>query len=76
MAHKPVGASRHQTPQGREDPEPSAQAEKAGEAKTRSECHEEESARGPGRVAGNPSKIRHLGLGVGIRYDDGSAGRE
>ena len=44
MAHEPVGASRYQTPQGREDPEPSAQTEKAGEAKTRRERHEEEPA--------------------------------
>jgi hypothetical protein len=76
MAHEPVGASRHQTPQGREDPEPSAQAEKAGEAQTRRERHEDEPACGRRRVAGNPSKIRHLGVGVGIRYDDGRAGRE
>ena len=74
MAHEPVGASSLQTPQGREDPEPSAQAEEAGEAQTRREYHKDEPSCGPRKFARHPTKIRHLGVRVGIRYDDGGAG--
>ena len=76
MAHEPVGASSLEIPQGREDPEPSAQADEAGEAQTCRECHEKESTCRPRRVAGHPPKIHYLGVRVGIRYDDGGAGRQ
>ena len=74
MAHEPIGATCLQIPQGREDPEPSAQADEAGEAQTRCERHEKESTRWPRWVAGHPPKIHYLGVRVGIRYDDGGAG--
>jgi len=74
MTHEPVGASCCQTPQGREDSKPFAQAEEAGEAQTGRERHEGEPTGGPCRVAGYPPKIHHLGVRVGIRYDDGGDG--
>jgi len=74
MAHEPVGTSCRQTAQGRTDPEPSSQAEEAGEAQTRRERHQDEPTRRPREVTWHPPKIQHLGVRVSIRYDDGSVG--
>ena len=73
VAYKPVGDPRHQAPQGREDPEPSAQADEAGEAETGREQNEDKPAREPHRIAGHPAKVRHLGVRVGICNDYGGA---
>jgi hypothetical protein len=76
MAYETVGACRGEAAQRRADPEPSAQGEEAGEAQKRRERHQDEAARLPCGVAGNPAKIRHLGVGVGVRHDDSGARRE
>ena len=76
MAHEPVWTSRCETPQGRPDSEPFAHTEEAGEAQTRPERHKHQPTRRPRRVAGHPPEIRHLGIRVGIGYDDGGAGEQ
>ena len=73
MANEPVGASRHQTAQGRADSEQSAQSEKTDEAQTRRERHQDEPGRRPRWIAGHPAKINDLRVGVDIRYENGGA---
>ncbi len=76
MAHEPVWASGCQTPQGGPDSEPSAQTEEAGEAQTRRERHKHQPNRGPCRIAGHPPEIDHLGIRIGVGYNDGGAGEQ
>jgi hypothetical protein len=76
MAHETVWASRGKTPQGRPDSKPPAQTEEAGEAQERRERYKHQPTRGPRRVAGHPPEIRHLGVRVGICYDNGGTGEQ
>ena len=75
MADEAVGAFRRQTPKGRADAEPPTEREEAGEAQACGEHQEDEPAREPHGLPGYPPEIGDLRVGVGIRRDDGDAGR-